>query len=127
MRINTILRLATEFGTFRSRHNFFSFMLKCFFYIIPAVLLGNYTDVFIKILRDNKYLGDSVAYYVLLQTFFIIGTFFLIVSFLSEFMKEFQLTFAGGYFIVLYFGIQTNYIPMIKELLNNGIRLGFVY
>ena len=30
-------------------------------------------------------------------------------------MSEFQVTVAGGYFIVLYFGIQTNYIDMFKE------------
>jgi len=118
MRMLTMLKTATEFGTFRSRHHFLSFTLKCFFYIIPAVLLGNYTDVFIKMLRDGNYLGSSVSGYVLLQTLFIIGTFFLILFFFSNFMKEFQISFAGGYFIVIYFGIQTNYIPMIKELIN---------
>lgn len=33
-------------------------------------------------------------------------------------MSEFQVTIAGGYFVVLYFGIQTNYIRMIKEYLD---------
>jgi hypothetical protein len=40
---------------------------------------------------------------------------YLILVFLSDFISEFQVTIAGGYFIVLYFGMQTNYIDMIKN------------
>jgi len=118
MKLNTIVKFATEFGTFRSRKHIFSFTLKCFFYIIPAVLLGNYTDVFVHKLKTNHYLGKHVFSYLLLQTLLIIVTFYTILLFSTNFMKEFQISLAGGYFIVLYFGIQTHYIPMIKDFLN---------
>lgn len=118
MKLSTIVKFATEFGTFRSRKHIFSFTLKCIFYIIPAVLLGNYTDVFVHKLKTGNYLGKPVISYLLLQTLLIILTFYIILLFSSDFMKEFQITLAGGYFIVLYFGIQTHYVPMIKEFLN---------
>jgi len=44
------------FETLRSRENFFHFTMKCLFYIIPAVILGNYTDTTIKTMK-NKELG----------------------------------------------------------------------
>ena len=42
MNLHNIIERATDFGTFRSRENFISFSLKCIFYIIPAIILGNY-------------------------------------------------------------------------------------
>lgn len=36
---------------------------------------------------------------------------------MNRYTNEFQLTLTGGFFIVLYFGIQTNYIDMIKSIL----------
>jgi hypothetical protein len=118
MRLPDIIERATNFGTFRSRDNFFSFTLKILFYIIPAVILGNYTDIIIKKLQEYKTLGDNTLYYILLQTFIVISTQYLFLEFLLEFISEFQITIAGGYFIVLYFGMQTNYIRMIKDYIN---------
>lgn len=115
MRLYDIIQRATDFGTLRSRDNFFSFALKILFYITPAVIFGNYTDVTIKRLQEYKVLGENTLYYILLQTLIIISTLYLILVFLSDFISEFQVTIAGGYFIVLYFGMQTNYISMIKE------------
>ncbi len=54
MKILNILQRATDFGTMRSRENVFSFTLKCIFYIIPAVILGNYTDTTIKGLKEDS-------------------------------------------------------------------------
>jgi len=122
MKLLNIIQRATDFGTFRSRENFFSFTLKCIFYIIPAVILGNYTDMTIQNFKKDKELGDYTLYYILLQTFIIISTLYLILIFLTSYTNEFQLTLAGGFFIVLYFGIQTNYIHMIKEYINNVYR-----
>jgi hypothetical protein len=42
-----IIQRVTDFGTLRSRTNIFSFGLKCMFYIIPAIILGHYTDIYI--------------------------------------------------------------------------------
>lgn len=115
MKLIHIFQRATEFGTFRSRDNFFSFALKCLFYIIPAIILGDYTDQIVKNSKTKRILGDNTIYYILLQTFIIISTLYFIILYLSDYMSEFQLTLAGGFFIVLYFGIQTNYMDMIKD------------
>ena len=114
MILRNIIQRATEFGTFRSRENFVSFVLKCLFYIIPAVILGNYTDITVERIKTNKDLGDYTLHYILLQTFIILSTLYLLL-FLTDYTSEFQLTLSGGFFIVLYFGIQTNYINMMKE------------
>lgn len=87
-------------------------------YIIPAILLGNYTDAIVKKVKEKKILGENNLSYILLQTFIILTTLYLSLLFLSDFTSEFQVSFAGGYFIVLYFGMQTNYIHMIKEYLD---------
>jgi len=118
MNVSNIFKKAIKFGTFHSRENFFSFILKFLFYIIPAIILGNYTDNNIKMLRENKVLGDNTFFYIIMQTLIIIITFYLIFLFLPNFESEFQLTLSGSYFIVLYFGIQTNYINMIKMSIN---------
>ena len=111
-----IIQRAIDFGTFRSRKNYFSFILKCLFYIIPSVLLGNYIDTAIKVKRDKEFDDhDYTAYYILLQTLIIITLLYVIILFSSTYTSEFQVTLSGGLFIVFYFGIQTNYINMIKE------------
>lgn len=119
MKISNIIHRAIDFGTLRSRKNFFSFILKCIFYIIPAVIIGNYTDMKIQQIKYNKGLGDYVLYYILLQTIIIISTLYIILLLLTKYTLEFQLTISGSFFIVLYFGIQTNYIHMIKDYINN--------
>lgn len=118
MKLAKIIENATDFGTFRSRKHFLSFILKIFIYIIPATLLGNYTDEFVKEWREQKTLGDNTIHYILLQTVIVITTLYLLLRFLSGFISEFQASIAGSYFIVLYFGMQTNYIHMIKQFMN---------
>jgi hypothetical protein len=121
MKVNDIIKVATEFGTFRSREHFLAFASKCLFYIIPAVVLGNFTDSVVQRIKDNYPVVDYVLFYILLQTFIIISTLYLIVKLLTGYASEFQLTLSGSFFVVLYFGMQTNYINMIKEYSNNFI------
>lgn len=118
MVLRNIIQRATDFGTFRSRENFLSFTLKILLYILPAIILGNSTDIIVKKLKENDTLGISTFNYIALQTLIIISTMYIIVIYLSNYISEFQVTVAGGYFIVLYFGIQTNYMKMIKEWMN---------
>lgn len=104
--------------------NVFSFIIKCIFYIIPAVILGNYTDIIVERIQMKHKLGDHIVYYILLQTLIIIVTLYIIILLLTSYTDEFQLTIAGGYFIVLYFGLQTNYIQMINDFMKgNRFRL----
>ena len=72
----------------------------------------------IRRIKKNKVLGDYVLYYILLQTLINIATLYTILILLANYTSEFQVSLAGGFFIVLYFGIQTNYILMIKEYIN---------
>lgn len=120
MRIYDIIERSTDFGTLRSRDNFFSFTLKILIYIIPAVILGNYTDNTIKRVQEYKAFGDNKIYYILLQTLIIILTQYIFLAFLLNFINEFQVTIAGSYFIVMYFGMQTNYFHMIKEYIRSN-------
>lgn len=119
MNLRNIIQKATEFGTFSSSKNFFSFALKCIFYIIPAIILGNYTDIAIQKIQKNKLFGNYTFYYILLQTLIIIATLYLILLLWSSYTHEFQLTISGAFFGVLYFGIQLNYIDMIREYMNS--------
>lgn len=118
MKLLNIFDRGTDFGSFRSRTNFFSFTIKCIFYIIPAVILGNYTDITIERIKKDKKMGDSVLYYILLQTLISIITLYIFLLLLANYTSEFQVTIAGGFFSVLYFGMQTNYVDMIKEYMN---------
>jgi hypothetical protein len=123
-----IIKSAFEFGTKRSENNFFSFTLKIFFFILPAIILGKFTDVFVEKLEKNKVLGETMFFYILLQTLINIVTMYLILILFSDFTSEFQVTLAGSYFIVLYFNIQTNYIDMINKyilLLSKNLKLTF--
>ena len=122
-KLKNIFNKATDFGTLRSRENFFSFALKCLFYIIPAILIGGYTDISIQIIRKNNVLGTNVLFYILLHTLIIIITLYLILLLPNNYTNEFQISIAGGFFIVLYFGIQTNYMKMIKESINSQLNL----
>jgi hypothetical protein len=119
MHLFNIIERATDFGSFRSRNNFLSFALKVLFYIFPAIILGYYTDITIKTLKNRKVFGDNKIYYIIFQTLVIITTMYLFVFFLTDFTSEFQQSMAGGYFIVLYFGIQANYIRMLKEYMSS--------
>lgn len=116
--LNTF-KQGTEFGKFHKKENFFSFLLKCIFYIIPAVLIGNYLDIFILKIKKKKILGNKLFNYILLQSFLNIIILYFILFLLFKYSSEFQVTIEGGFFSVLYFGTQTNYIYMIKKFLNN--------
>ncbi len=104
---------------FYSHHNFFLFTLNCIVHIIPAIILGNYTDIIVQRIKKDKKLGDNILYYILLQTLIIIATLYLFLLFITIFTNDFVVTLYGEFFIVLYFSIQTDYIHMIKEYIAN--------
>jgi hypothetical protein len=117
MKISKVIERATDFGSRRSRKDIFSFSLKILFYIIPAVILGDYTDTTIQNLRMRREFGDDLIKYIMLQTLVIVLTMYIFIIFLKSFMSEFQKSVAGSFFIVLYFGMQTKYLHMMKEYL----------
>jgi uncharacterized membrane protein YhaH (DUF805 family) len=120
MYLNKILKKATNFKDRHSQKNFFAFVIKCFFFIIPALVLGNYTDRMVEKVKKNKILGNNTLYYILLQTMIVIISLYLILLISTDYINSFGFTLSGNLFITLYFGTQINYILMIKECLNNN-------
>lgn len=117
MKISRVIERATDFGSRRSRKDFFSFSLKILFYMIPAMILGDYTDTTIKNMKMRYAFGQDAIKYIVLQTLVILFTLYIFVIFLKDFVSEFQKSIAGSFFIVIYFGMQSNYLRMIKEYL----------
>lgn len=115
MKLFDNIKHAFVYSLSNSRNNIFIFAFKIIIYIIPAIILGHYTDIIVKSLQTRKTLGDQVVHYVLIQTFLNITSLYLLVYFLTKFSNEFQKSIAGGYFIVLYFGMQTNYIEILQQ------------
>lgn len=118
MKLNTIVQRSTSFGTMCSRKDVISFILKIMIYIIPAILLGDFIDKFVKKQTKNKKLGKNIINYILLQTIMNILVFYSFILFFPEYLNEFQSTMPGLYFITMYFGMQTNYMSMIKQYMN---------
>ena len=119
MNIKKIINNSVDFGTRKSTSNFWSFMLKIFFYIIPSTILGHYTDIMIYRAKKRKIFGEKPVYYIFLQTVLIISTFYILILLLKSFMSELQTTIPGTFFVVVYWGMQTNYIIMLKKLMDS--------
>jgi len=117
MKISKVIERATDFGSRRSKKDIFSFSLKILFYIIPAVILGDYTDTTIQNLKMRREFGDDLIKYIMLQTLIIVFTLYIFVIFLKDFMSEFQKSIAGSFFMLIYFGMQDDYLHMMKEYL----------
>lgn len=66
-------------------------------------------------MKNYNFFGKNAFFYILLQTMLNIVTLYFFIVCLPNYMSEFQKTISGGYFIILYFGMQTNYIIMLKE------------
>ena len=81
------------------------------------MILGDYTDVSITNLKMRYAFGQDTINYIVFQTLIILFTLYIFVIFLKDFTSEFQKSIAGSFFIVIYFGMQTNYLRMIKEYL----------
>lgn len=78
--------------------------------------MGHYIDVSFKNKRMND---DHIMYYIFIQTIMNIVILYLFILVLPRFISEFQRTISAGYFVVMYFSMQTNYIIMIKEYMNS--------
>ena len=123
MNLINIVNKGTNFGTYHYKHNIFSFTIRLLFYVIPAIILGYYTDIIVKIIEINKIFGTFNFYYILLQTVLIILTLYIFVVFFEDYINEFHETIAGAYFVVLYFGMQSNYMIMLRKFMNSLIKV----
>jgi hypothetical protein len=116
MNIGEIINKATNFGTIKHNDNFISFFMKILFYFIPASILGHYTDLAIIHMQNRKILGNSVLVYIFIQLLIITITLYLLVVIVNDYLYEFQVTIPGCFFIVFYFGLQTNFFVMLKNI-----------
>lgn len=119
MKLYDIVKKSFQYGTTSSREHFISFAIKIITYIIPAVILGHYTDQIIQTFQTKELLGSNLLYYAILQMCINIATLYVLINYLSKFASEFQQSIAGSYFIVLYFGMQTNYIDILQNHMLN--------
>ena len=116
MNIVEIINKATNFGTIKHNDNFISFFIKILFYFVPASILGHYTDVIILHMKNRKLLGNNVLVYIFIQLLIMSLTLYLLVLILYDYLYEFQVTVPGCFFIVFYFGLQTNFFVMLKNI-----------
>lgn len=90
---------------------FVSMNMKSLSLLLPAILLGHYIDKAIKTMKLSKINS------VFLQSFINICVIYILHKISASYTKEFQLTLAGLFFSAMFFGLQTNYMQNIKDIL----------
>ena len=90
---------------------FFVMNVKSMMLIVPAIILGHYLDEIVEKLKLSNL--KSVA----LQTFLNVFLIYVLHRINYAYTNEFQVSLAGLFFSALFFGMQTNYIKNLKELL----------
>lgn len=106
------------FGKKNSRR-FGGLLVKTIALLIPGIVLGYVIDTFSYKWKEEKKFGDSLLTYVVIQTLLSIGVFYLLISTVTKYTFEFQNTYSGLYFVSLFFGMQTNYITNLQQLLKS--------
>jgi len=123
MKLSNVLKRSTDFGTVCSRDDLLSFTIKVIIYIVPSLLIGDIIDKTVLKFENQKTFGTYKLNYILFQTLFNIITLYIFIVLFPKYMSEFQMTMPGVYFITLYFGMQTNYMSMLKQYMNSLYNL----
>lgn len=110
------IRQGTRFGT-KNVRKLSGFKVKVFLLLVPGILLGHYIDQIVDKLKREQKLGKGVLRYVILQTVFSALVMYLMSIYSLEYTNEFQNTYAGLFFVSLFFGMQTNYIVNLQQVL----------
>jgi len=100
----------------RDQTNFIKLSVKILSLLIPGILLGHYLDQGINRLKQQQLL-PNLFWYIALQTLIMIVIFYILIMYSKNFTLEFQSTYAGLFFVAFFFGIQSNYISNVQELL----------
>jgi hypothetical protein len=100
----------------RSRDSFISFSLKILFFIIPSTIMGYTIDYFTQFIQIKKYLGIQIIHYLSVQLFLIILILYGLIQMYPKYSTEFQNTTSGSFFIVLFFGVQTNFFVNVRNI-----------
>lgn len=95
----------------RKNESFMALNVKSMILIIPAIVLGHYLDEIVDRLKLDKYKS------VTLQTILNIVIIYTLHKINQAYTREFQVSLAGLFFSALFFGMQTNYIKNLKNIL----------
>jgi hypothetical protein len=112
-----IIYEGTDFGTFKYRNHFGSFVIKIVSLIVPGIIFGHYIDQYVNKWKTEERFGNQVISYIVLQTFLDIMVVYSLHRLNKKYTEEFQNTFAGLFFVSLFFGMQANYVSNLQQLL----------
>jgi hypothetical protein len=115
--METILTTSTDFGNTRYEQTMATFTIKTILLFIPGILLGHYTDRFVKKIQEKEMLGRGLYKYLLVQLFLNILVIYTVILMSSAYAKEFQTTIAGLFFVSMFFSLQSNFVKNIQDFL----------
>lgn len=114
--VKIALRESVAFGSDNKNKRFTSFFLNTMFLAIPGIILGHHIDRTVDYMKTQEILGKSIMNYAALQlTLDIIVVYYLSKTY-QEYTMEFQNTYAGLFFVSLFFGMQVKLISNIQEV-----------
>ena len=121
-RLKTIINTSTDFGTISYRNSFWSFLLKIFMFLIPAMIISHILDENMETLY--KYVSPNIIGQIVIlfiQIVIMIAILYFFVVYFEKYQREFQTTTAGGFFIALFFGFQPHFLKNLKDIMRHLI------
>lgn len=109
------LERSLTFGTYESRASFVSFMLKIFYFLIPALVIAHFLDEWMNALYQETERDILRIELLVIHAILMIAILYGFVVCFQSYSKEFQTTIAGGFFIALFFGFQPHYLQHLKD------------
>ncbi len=116
--LRTSISEGTSFGT--SNHaRFGSHAIKILSLLIPGAVLGHYIDQGVQKLKLQSKLGNNILSYIGLQTALSITLLYALFKYNKSFTDEFQNTYAGLFFVAMFFNLQSNYVVNLQQFFNS--------
>lgn len=119
--IKTDIKEGMTFGRVDSK-TFGGLLIKTIALLVPGIVLGYVIDTLSYKWKEEKKFGDNLLTYVVIQTLLSICVFYLLITIVTKYTFEFQTTYAGMYFGSMFFGMQTNYITNLQQLLKSAMK-----
>jgi hypothetical protein len=122
MEIQNLIKKDIEEGLTFGKSNstrFGGLLIKTIALLVPGIILGYVIDTLSYKWKEEKKFGDNLLTYVVIQTILSICVFYLLIITVTKYTFEFQNTYSGLYFVSLFFGMQTNYITNLQQLLKS--------
>ena len=93
------------------------FLIRFLSLAIPGAFLGHYVDQAVLKVQRLNLLGTLKVQYVFFQLFLWAGLFYALFVFAPGYIKEFQRSIAGIFFIALFFSVQPNFVANLQFVL----------